>query len=163
MAGLRFVVAASFLIACSGRAQPAEFIPSDLRVSTLDHPGLTITLRANRTTLTVGDTVTFVIAAHNSTGQKIRVGAPCGPSMDVRVRAPNASHSSALLAQFEDSDMPVAFTCELGPYHFAPPQDSLVNIIRWRAPSRGTFVALAGGRGHAGLHDVSSPLILTVR
>ena len=71
---------------------------------------------------------------------------------------------SVLNAQFQDARIPVAFTCELGPYHFAEARDTLLNHLWWKAPTlRGEYVAVAGARGAKGLDDVSAPLSIKVR
>ncbi len=84
--------------------------------------------------------------------------------MDIRISKPTGGVISVLNAQSQDSKTPVAFTCELGPYHFAEPGDSLINRLWWKAPStRGVYVAVAGARGAAGLDDISVPLAIHVR
>jgi hypothetical protein len=84
--------------------------------------------------------------------------------MDIRMRNPRGGVVSVLNAQFQDEQIPIAFTCELGPYHFAESRDSLLNRLWWKAPSlRGKYIAEAGARGAHGLDDVSPPLVLTVR
>lgn len=155
------VVSAVLIVASSCRA-PAKPMPSGPRLS-LDRPGIRVVLRASKSALAVGDTLTFTVTVHNATTSRVQVGTQCGPSLDVRVRSPAGTYSSALTDQFADSEIPVAFTCELGPYHFAGSQDSLVNTIRWRARIPGNHVAVAGARGSEGLLDPSEPLAISVR
>ena len=158
---VRITLAAVLPLAMSCRA-PVEPIPSHLRLST-DCPGITIVLHASRAVLALGDTMTFTVTAHNATDERVQVGFQCGPSLDVRVRSPERTYTSALIDQFADSEVLVAFTCELGPGHFAQPRDSLVNRIPWKARSRGNHVAIGGARGNDGLLDPSQPLTITVK
>ena len=84
--------------------------------------------------------------------------------MDIRLSKPTGGVVSVLNAQFEDSKIPVVFTCERGPYHFAEARDSLLNRLWWKAPpARGEYVAVAGARGAKGLDDVSMPVSIQVR
>ncbi len=77
---------------------------------------------------------------------------------------PKGAIVSVLDAQYQDAKIPVAFSCELGPYHFVESRDTLVNRLWWTAPGfRGKYSAVAGARGRIRLDDVSQPLWITVR
>jgi hypothetical protein len=139
-------------------------VPEYLRSSGVDREDISIAVRADRTTVEPGDTVRFTLVARNAGSTRIQVGVQCGPAMDIRMSKPTGGVVSVLNAQFQDSKVPVAFTCELGPYHFAEPRDSLLNRLWWKAPAlRGAYVAIAGARGQRGLDDVSAPLPIHVR
>jgi hypothetical protein len=130
----------------------------------MDRPDISIALLADKTTVAPGDTVRFRLVARNAGSTRIQVGVQCGPAMDIRISNPKGAMVSVLNAQFQDEKIPVAFTCELGPYHFAESRDSLVNHLWWKAPGlRGKYVAVAGARGRSGLDDVSQPRWITVR
>jgi hypothetical protein len=147
-----------------GIAPQDSTIPEYLRSSSVDREDISIALRADRTTVKPGDTVRFTLVARNAGSTRIQVGVQCGPAMDIRISKPTGGVASVLNAQFQDSKVPVAFTCELGPYHFAESRDSLLNRLWWRAPAvRGVYVAIAGGRGQRGLDDVSAPLSIHVK
>jgi hypothetical protein len=135
-----------------------------LRSSGLDRPDISIEMRADRTSVVPGDTVRFTLIARNVGSTRVQVGAQCGPAMDIRISPPTGAAVSVLNAQFQDEKIPVAFTCELAPYHFAEPRDSLLNRLWWKASTiRGVYVAVAGARGAIGLDDVSAPLSIRVR
>ena len=135
-----------------------------LRSSGIDRPDIYIAVRADRTTVIPGDTVRFTLVARNGGSTRIQVGVQCGPAMDIRLSNPKGAMISVLNSQFRDETIPVAFTCELGPYHFAESRDSLLNRLWWKAPAlRGKYLAVAGARGANGLDDVSTPLAITVR
>lgn len=136
----------------------------NLRSSGIDRADLSIQIRADRTTVVPGDTIRFTLIARNTGPTRIQVGVQCGPAMDIRMSEPSGGVISVLNAQFQNSEVPVAFTCELGPYHFAEPTDSLLNLLWWKAPAtRGEYTAVAGARGPNGLDDVSAPLSIKVR
>jgi hypothetical protein len=123
-------------------------------------PGIEITLQALPLSVRSGDTVSFAAVAHNRTSERIQVGHECGPAMDVFVTAPNGATVSVLLSSLPPNG---AFTCELGPYHFADAFDSLTNRYSWVAPARaGRYRAFAGARMNAGLSTPSRPLFITV-
>jgi hypothetical protein len=162
------------LVACFTRPAPHEPPIADvgedstttkfLKSSGTDRPDISVSLRADRTTMVPGDTVRFTLVARNAGNTRVQVGVQCGPAMDIRITNPNGGLVSVLNAQFQDEKILVAFTCELGPYHFAESRDSLLNHLWWKAPSlRGKYVAVAGARGAHGLDVVSPPLVLTVR
>jgi hypothetical protein len=139
-------------------------IPQYLRSSGIDREDLSIAIRADRSTVEPGDTVRFTLVTRNAGRTRIQVGVQCGPAMDIRLSKPTGGVVSVLNAQFQDSKLPVAFTCELGPYHFAEARDSLLNRLWWKAPAlRGVYVAIAGARGQRGLDDVSAPLSIHVK
>lgn len=148
----------------SGAALQDSAIAPYLRSSGVDRPDIYIELRADKTSAVAADTVHFTLVARNVGPTRIQVGVQCGPAMDIRMSTPARAALSVLNAQFQDSPYPVAFTCELGPYHFANPHDSLVNRLWWKAPAlRGEYMAVAGARGSKGLDDVSAPLAIHVR
>jgi hypothetical protein len=139
-------------------------IPQYLRSSGVDRDDLSIAIRADRTTVEPGDTVRFTLGARNAGSTRIQVGVQCGPAMDIRISKPTGGVVSVLNAQFQDSKVPVAFTCVLAPYHFAEARDSLLNRLWWKAPApRGAYVAIAGARSQRGLDDVSAPLSIHVK
>ena len=139
-------------------------IPEYLRSSGVDREDISIAVRADRTTVEPGDTVRFTLVARNAGSTRVQVGVQCGPAMDIRISKPTGGVVSVLNAQFQDSKVPVAFTCELGPYHFAEGRDSLLNRLWWKAPAlRGAYVAVAGARGRRGLDDASAPLSIHVK
>jgi hypothetical protein len=139
-------------------------IPQYLRSTRIDRPDLYIELRADRMIVVPGDTVRFTLVARNAGSTRIQVGVECGPAMDIRISKPTGGVASVLNAQFQGAKTPVAFTCELGPYHFAEARDSLVNRLWWKAPTiRGKYVAVAGARGGSGLDDISAPLSIQVK
>jgi len=141
-----------------------SLIPRHLRSSGIDRADISIGMRADRSVVVPGDTVRFTLVARNTGNTRLQVGVQCGPAMDIRILKPAGGALSVLNSQFEDSKIPVAFTCELGPYHFADARDSLLNRLWWRAPAiRGEYVAVAGARGRNGLDDVSAPLSIQVR
>ena len=153
------------VMGCGGNPSgPIGAVPEYLRSSGIDRAELSIAIRADRTSAAPGDTVRFTLVARNASHTRIQVGVQCGPAMDIRMSKPTGDVSSVLYAQFEDSPVPVAFTCELGPYHFAEARDSLVNRLWWKAPAAtGVYVAVAGARGGKGLDDVSTPISIQVR
>jgi hypothetical protein len=138
--------------------------PEYLRSSGIDRPDLSIEMRADRTTVVPGDTIRFTLVARNAGSTRIQVGVQCGPAMDIRMAKPTGGVVSVLNAQFQDAEIPVAFTCELGPYHFAEGRDSLFNRLWWKAPPiPGVYKAVAGARGARGLDDVTAALAIQVR
>jgi hypothetical protein len=57
-----------------------------------------------------------------------------------------------------------AFTCELGPHHFADPGETETLRLRWRVPAeRGVYRAVTGLRGRGGLANRSAPAQFGVR
>jgi len=151
----RSAIAILALLTCGACSFPFDSSARDGR------EGLTIRLSAAPVTVAPGDTVRFRAVAHNATAQRIQVGVQCGPSMDVRLTTPGGQAVSVLHTMIGPNG---AFTCELGPHHFAPPRDSLVNQLVWRAPDqRGTYRAVAGARGSSGLQDLSAEITIIVR
>jgi hypothetical protein len=137
--------------------------PGWLRSTGVDRPELRIDLKVARTTLVPGDSLELVAVAQNLSGAAVQVGRSCGPAMDVRVTAPTGQTASAIKLRFAGRSR-VAFTCELGPYHFAQAHDSLVNRYWWRAPALpGRYFAVAGARFNEGLADESIAVPITVR
>ena len=123
-------------------------------------PGIEIALQASPVSVRSGDTVSFAAVAHNRTSERIQIGHQCGPSMDVFVTTPDGTTLSVLLSSLPPNG---AFTCELGPYHFADAHDSLTNRYKWVAPARtGPYRAIAGARMNAGLSTASAPVFITV-
>lgn len=162
------------LVSCHARPVPREgppvaiaqdsTTPQYVRSSGIDRPDIYVALRADKMTVVPGDTVRLTLVARNAGSTRIQVGVQCGPAMDIRMANPKGGAVSVLNAQFQDEKIPIAFTCELAPYHFAESRDSLMNRLWWKAPSlRGKYVAVAGARGVNGLDDVSTPLTITVR
>ena len=150
--------------ACRPSAPMPSSDPEALRSSGLDRPAVSIEVRADKRAVSAGDTVRFVLVARNSSAERLQVGVQCGPAMDIRMRGPTGSSVSVLHEQFKDSPVTVAFTCELGSYHFAEGRDSLINRLWWKAPRhRGEYLAVAGARGEQGLDDVSPPLTIRVK
>lgn len=137
--------------------------PPSLRSAGIDRPELRIDLEAARTSLDVGDSIELVAVARNSSAASVQVGRSCGPAMDVCITAPTGQTASAIWLRIADPSH-AALTCELGPYHFAAANDSLINRYWWKAPAfRGEYVAVAGARFNEGLADESSMRTITVR
>jgi hypothetical protein len=161
--GLWSLLSAVILAACQSSAKPLTSEPAYLRSSGIDREALSVELWADKTTVSPGDTVRFVMVARNAGNDRIQVGVQCGPAMDVRMRGPSGQSVSVLHAQFENAPIRVIFTCELGAHHFAEARDSLIDRLWWTAPrERGQYIAVAGGRGDEGLDDLSAPISIRV-
>jgi hypothetical protein len=152
--------------ACSSATDsPVDAAFIDYINNGVDRPEITITLTADPTVVSGGDTVLLVARAHNSSNQRVQIGVQCGPAMDVLIREPSTSVTSALQLMVGPNG---AFTCELAPYHFAEAHDSLTNRLWWVAPARpGEYLARAGARGSRGAEgrgfdDMSAPVTIVV-
>jgi hypothetical protein len=122
--------------------------------------GVTLALDADPATAAPGDTIRLTATAYNSTNQRIQIGSQCGPAMDVLITTPQGHQRSAL---HERHGPNVAFTCELGPYHFVEPKSTQVTRIEWVPGGSGEYVAAAGLRRADGLSNVSDPVRIRVR
>jgi hypothetical protein len=154
----------AFALSCRSSAlPPLDSVPQYLRSSGVDRPAISIDIRADKPAVNAGDTIHFVLIARNASAERVQIGVQCGPAMDIRMDGPRGRTVSVLNTQFEDEKLTVAFTCELGPYHFADARDSLINRLWWKAPRQpGEYTAVAGARGEQGLDDVSTPLTVRV-
>ena len=158
------------LAACMGSSvtdTSRDMASGDVEYAGIDRREITIRLQVQPDVVPPGDTVRLVVRAYNSSGSRIQVGHGCGPTMDVRIRSPNGDVNSVLQLMVPPNG---AFTCELGPYHFAEAHDSLTERLWWVAPGApGEYVARAGARGSVvrnnvrTFDDVSEPIHIRVR
>jgi hypothetical protein len=125
-------------------------------------PGVEVALSLSPAAVAPGDTVRLIVTAHNSTDRRIQIGFACGPAMDAVISSPRAGRVSVLSEMLGSNG---AFTCELGPHHFADPGETETVRLFWRAsPQRGTYTAVGGLRGQGNeLHNLTAPVLITVR
>jgi hypothetical protein len=142
-------------LGCHGSTEP--YVLSQVRV-----PGLEVAVSASPSTATLGEDVRLTVTAHNSTDQRIQIGVLCGPAMDAVITGPMGSRVS-ILAEMLGLD--AAFTCELGPRHFADPGETETLQLTWRVrPVRGEYTVVAGlRREHGQLDNLSAPVRISVR
>ncbi len=124
--------------------------------------GIRVTLTVSPSVAAPGDTVRLTVTAHNSTDRRIQIGLACGPAMDAVITAPDGHRVSVLSEMLGPNG---AFTCELGPYHFADPGETETVRLAWRASARrGDYTAVGGLRTSDGeLYNVSQPVVIRVR
>ncbi|MDQ3996093.1 MAG: BsuPI-related putative proteinase inhibitor [Gemmatimonadota bacterium] len=106
-----------------------------------------MSLSASPSTAAPGDTVRLTVTARNSTNRQIQIGFPCGPAMDAVITGPRGERVSVLHEMIAPNG---AFTCELGPHHFADPGETETVRLAWRTPTRrGEYTAVGGCAGNA--------------
>jgi hypothetical protein len=155
-----------FTSACSATDDPIHPRVADFISSGVDRPEIRMTIAAEPRLVSGGDTVRLIARAYNSSSRRIQIGIKCGPALDVLIRTPTGRVISALDAMSGPNAM---FTCELSPFHFVEPRDSLIHRMWWVAPARsGKYMAVAGARGRGyhnahNLDEVSSAVSVVVR
>jgi hypothetical protein len=110
-------VSTSVVLVGCGATEPFE----ELVLSTVMEPAA----------VSAGDSVRFTAEAFNPTDERVQVGRECGPAMDVVVTTPEGTTISTLLEMVGNG----AFTCELGPHHFADPGETERVVTRWQVPA----------------------------
>ena len=146
---------------CTGTTSPASS-EGPYALSTLRVRGIEVALSISPSVAAPGDTVRLTVTAHNSTDRQVQIGFPCGPAMDAVITGPGVESVSVLYEMLGPNG---AFTCELGPHHFADPGETETVRLTWRAPvRRGTYTAVGGLRGQGDqLHTLSPPVLITIR
>ncbi len=158
------VVSIFVLGACSDARQPSApdaEAAYEVRLASERVPGISVALRADRTTLAPGETIHFTAVARNSTSTRVQIGVQCGPAMDVIVSTGRGQLRSVVLDNIGKDG---AFTCELGPQHFVEANSTHEMLIGWTAPTiRGEYAASGGLRRSNGVGNLSTPVTVTVR
>jgi hypothetical protein len=152
------------LLGAAGCTGTTSFAPSEgpYTPSRLRGRGVEVALSVSPSIAAPGDTIRLTVTAHNSTDRRIQIGFQCGPAMDAVITGPGAGRVSVLHEMLGPNG---AFTCELGPRHFADPGETETVRLTWRAPARGgTYTAVGGLRGQGDqLHTLSPPVLITIR
>jgi hypothetical protein len=140
------------VVACHEVTGPRELLPRASQTV----PGVQVTVTANRTTVSPGDSVTFRALAFNGSNVPVQLGEACGPAMDVVVRAPTGREESALVRNR-------VYPC-VGIEDWVNPGERRTIQTAWQAPTlRGSYSARAGLRRRDGLGNESPPLTIEVR
>jgi hypothetical protein len=155
------VLATALLCAACGAEPAAEPSAALLRPSTRDHlAGVIVTLDVQPAEVEAGDTLRFIIRAHNPTSAEVQLGIPCGPPADVRIEREGDPPFSLLDSLYPGN----GFTCALTGRHTAGPGETEVLPYPWPAPRRpGRYLAVAGLRRADGLGNLSAPVRFRIR
>ena len=142
-------------LACRSATPPGNS-PAAVPYSAETVPGISVTVRVERTEYRPGDTVRFVVTAFNVSTRRVQIGQSCGPSFDVEVTMPSGARRSVLSDLVGPDE---AYTCQRLPEHFVEPGGTQRAELRWQVPAaRGRYSASAGLRRGDGLSNLSSPI-----
>jgi hypothetical protein len=145
------------LAACSN--SPTTAVTPQLSAETV--AGVTVSVSVVPSRVTRGDSIEFRATAHNSTNRAVQIGVQCGPSFDVVLTGPHGYVATVLALMVGPNG---AFTCELGPRHFAPANSTQEARFRIAAPRQvGQYKTVAGLRRSGGLSNLSAPVAFEIR
>jgi hypothetical protein len=157
---LLFVATVVLVTACRETITGLPFYGPRLPRAATTLANVDVTLIANATAVSPGDSVIFSVTATNRSTVRVQLGQQCGPMMDVAVLAPTGAEQSALVGDRTN----VAFECPLPETFFANPGESRTITIGWRAPAlRGRYEARGALRRTDGLGNESATVTVLVR